>query len=198
MGARPVGPRPAGDDVRVRLAQQIAAIQSRPAGADPDPVLPEGGPAALAFLIRSTSQRPLTVAEAEAKLRSRDHADDVVRAVVDRAVAMRVLDDAAFAQMWVDDRGIKRGYGQQRLRRELRGRKVPDDLIDDAMAALDDHDEVAQATELARARAQRMPADLEPPKVAQRLVGFLVRRGFPGHVAHDVARRVTAMDRDWD
>ena len=138
------------------------------------------------------------MAEAEAKLRARDHADEVVRAAVDRAVALGALDDAAFAQMWVDDRGIKRGYGQQRLRRELRGRKVPDHLIDDALSALDDHDEVAQATQLARARAQRMPANLDPPRVAQRLVGFLMRRGYPGHVAHDVARRVTAVDRDWD
>lgn len=158
----------------------------------------EGEGAALAFLVRSCAQRPLTVAEAREKLRARGLDADLIEAAVDQAVAMRVLDDVGFAEAWVNDRGLNRGYGRQRLERELRGRAVPDELIDQALEILDDHDEVAQATELARTRAQRMPAGLEPPKVAQRLVGFLVRRGFSSHVAHDVARRVTALDRAWD
>jgi regulatory protein len=190
------------EDLRARLAAQIAGVQaapSRPAGSDPDAQpLPEGGQAALSFLIRSATQRPITVAEAADKLRQRDIPDPVAAAVIDRAVAGRLLDDEAFARAWVEDRGLKRGYGRQRLQRELRRRKVPADLIETALAILDDHDEIGQATQLARTRAQRMPADLDPAKVAGRLVGFLVRRGYSSHVAHDVARKVTATDRTWD
>ncbi len=111
---------------------------------------------------------------------------------------MKVLDDHAFAQAWVNDRGVNRGYGRRRLERELRKRKLDDAVIDQALALLDEVDETAQATELARKRAQGMPATLEPAKVANRLVGYLVRRGFASDIAHQVARRVTAMDRDWD
>lgn len=184
------------------LAQQIAAVQAKSAtssadATSPDP-LPEGGDKAMSYLVRSLSQRPLTVAEARAKLLARDHPEEVADAVVARAIAARMLDDRAFASVWVDDRGVNRGYGRARLQRELRRRLLDDDVIEEALARLEDHDEVAQATELARARAQRMPARLEPQKVAGRLVGFLVRRGYSSTVAHDVARKVTSMDRDWD
>lgn len=193
-------------DVIADLAQQIAAVQARSAGTRPavptthaaDQALPEGGDKVLAFLVRSISQRPLTRAEARQNLLARDHPEAVVDAVVARAVGARMLDDTAFATAWVDDRGAKRGYGRDRLQRELRRRLVDDEVIDQALARLDDHDEVAQATELARARAQRMPARLEPQAVAGRLVAFLVRRGYSSTVAHDVARTVTAVDREWD
>lgn len=187
------------------LAEQIAAVQATPTARPSSPgdaqreyPLPDGGDKALAHLVRSVSQRPITVAEARAKLLAREHPEDVVTAVVARAVQARILDDTAFATAWVDDRGIKRGYGRARLLRELRKRKVCTDVIEAALARMEDHDEVAQATALARARAQRMPGTLEPSKVAQRLVGFLLRRGYTSTIAHDVARRVTAMDRDWD
>ncbi|WP_370324552.1 regulatory protein RecX [Euzebya sp.] len=160
--------------------------------------LPGDGAKALAHLVRSTSQRPLTVAEARDKLVGRDHDPDVVEAVIAHAGEAGLLDDRAFADAWVNDRGVNRGYGRDRLQRELRRRKVDDATIDAALGQLDEVDEVAQATELARQRAQRMPASTDPQKVAQRLVGFLMRRGFGSETAHQVARQVTALDRDWD
>ncbi|CAN5127937.1 hypothetical protein BH23ACT9_BH23ACT9_14240 [soil metagenome] len=188
-------------DLVAQLARQIADVESRPAGsAAPERTtpLPEGGAKALGQLVRSVTQRPLTVAEARDKLRAREHDEEVIDAVIDHAIAGKLLDDRAFATVWVTDRGVNRGYGRERLQRELRRRKVEQSVIDEALGLLEESDEVGQATELARQRAQRMPATLEPHKVAQRLVGFLVRRGFASHVAHDVARRVTAMDRQWD
>lgn len=203
-----------GEDTQEVLARLRAVVAGVPA--DPGPhANPEGAgtdgaageaaapadpavAAALTHLVRSTSRRPLTVAEARDKLAGRDHPPEVVDEAVGRAVRQRILDDAGFARAWVEDRGVKRGYGRARLGRELRRRGVPDDVVDQALARLDDTDEVGQAMTLARARAQRMPATLEPVKVANRLVGFLVRRGYPSHVATSVARKVTAMDRDWD
>ncbi|MGI9015696.1 MAG: regulatory protein RecX [Euzebya sp.] len=159
---------------------------------------PDGTPKALAWLIRSAGKRPISQAEAVQKLRAKDYPEEVVQAAVRRAVRLRVIDDRLFATAWVNDRGVNRGYGRSRLRRELARRQIPPELIDLALQELEQVDEVGQATQLARARAQRMPATLEPHKVAGRLVGFLVRRGFTSDVAHHVARSVTALDRDWD
>lgn len=189
-----------------RLAADIARIQQGVGdgegpdrdAATQDAVLPQGGQAALTFLIRSTSSRPLSAAEAHAKLVARQYPEDVAQAVMARAMAMRLIDDQAFARAWVNDRGVNRGYGRQRLLRELRRRKIDDAVIEAALQSLDEVDEVGQATELARARAQTMPASLEPHKVAGRLVGYLARRGYSSAIAHQVARHVTAMDRDWD
>jgi regulatory protein len=166
-----------------------------PVSEDP---LPDGGAAAMAWLHRSTAARPLTVAEARDKLRAKGHDDEVVDAVVRRAVDGGLLDDAGFAQAWVQDRGVSRGYGRDRLVRELRRRKVDLEAAEVALGAMDDVDVVAQATAFARTRAQRMPADLDPRKVAARLVGALQRRGYSSDVAISVAKAVTATDRDWD
>lgn len=153
---------------------------------------------AVAFLIRSTLRRPLTVEEARGKLRDREVPDAAIDHAVGTAIAKGILDDAGFANAWVADRGVNRGYGRSRLQRELRKRKVAPDVIDAALEQLGADDERAHAESLARRRAQRMPAELEPAKVAGRLVGMLVRRGFPSGLAHEVARKVTATDRDWD
>lgn len=159
---------------------------------------PPGFARGLAFLLRSTQRRPVTVAEARDKLRGRDLDPEAVEAVIARARTLGVLDDRSFARAWVGDRGIGRGYGRARLRRELRRRRVDTDVADEALTLLDDVDEVEQATEIARAKAQGMPATIPPERVAHRLLGILVRRGFDADVAHRVARQVTALDRDWD
>ena len=154
---------------------------------------------AFAELLRRTSLRPQTQAEVTAVL-ARRYDDDVVTAAVERGRKAGAIDDAAFARAWVADRGDKRGYGTARLRDELRRRKVPEPLIDDALADLSERDDLAVATELARKRASSFPASLEPPAVARRLAGFLARRGYGPGLAQKVAVDVSGLERyrSWD
>jgi len=154
--------------------------------------------AAIAFVLRSTRARPKTAAEVRAKLS--DHAYDtaVIEAAIARATELGAIDDAAFARAWVADRGIVRGYSSARLRQELQRRRVPQPLIDEALEQLDERDELAVATDLARMRAQRMPATLPPEAVARRLLGFLARRGYSESLARRAAIDVSGLDRQWD
>ncbi|CAN5899839.1 recombination regulator RecX [soil metagenome] len=154
--------------------------------------------AAVTFVLRSTKARPQTAAELRTKLAAREYDDSVIDRALDRATALGAIDDAAFAAAWVGDRGLVRGYSASRLRRELRQRQVPDPLIDDALTQLDGRDDLAVATELARARAQKLPASLSPEAVARRLVGFLARRGYTEALSRRVAIDVSGLDRHWD
>lgn len=153
---------------------------------------------AVGFLLRSTANRPQTEAELAAKLRARNVDDVVVTAALQRARDSGVVDDAAFAAAWVEDRGRRRGYGLARLRRELRRRQVPEHVAQAALATLEGRDELAVATDLARQRAQQLPASLQPEAVARRLVGFLARRGYPEGLARRAAITASGLDRDWD
>jgi regulatory protein len=153
---------------------------------------------AVQFVLRSTKTRPQTEAELRAKLRAREHPDDVVDVAITRATALGAVDDVAFAKAWVNDRAVGRGYSALRVREELRRRAVPEPVIDSALQVLEARDDLAVATELARARAQRMPATLTPEVVARRLVGFLGRRGYPEGLARRVAMEVSGFDREWD
>ncbi|MDQ3703005.1 MAG: recombination regulator RecX [Chloroflexota bacterium] len=165
------------------------------AGGDGDPVT-----AAVAFLLRSTQSRPQTEAELRDKLRKREVPTDVAERALDRARQLGAADDAAFARAWVADRGVKRAYGTARLRAELHRRLVPDELIETALAALQERNEQVTATQLASKRAAGMPASLEPPAVARRLQGYLVRRGYAPALAQRVAIDVSGLDRyrSWD
>lgn len=153
---------------------------------------------ALTFILRSTQHRPQTEAELATKLRSRDLDEPVVDAAIAQAKKVGAIDDDAFARAWVADRGGGRGYGAARIRRELTQRQVPDELIEAALGALDGRDEEAVATELARARVRRLPASLPPETAARRLIGYLVRRGYPPGLAQRVARSASGIDRAWD
>lgn len=153
---------------------------------------------AFSYLLRSTANRPQTEAELAGKLRSRGYDEHVVDEALARAREGGVVDDAAFARAWVDDRGRHRGFGVARLRRELGNRRVPESLIEDALSALDGRDELAAATELARERLGQLPASLTEEAVARRLYGYLGRRGYPEALARRVALAVSGADRDWD
>ncbi len=74
--------------------------------------------------------------------------------------------------------GERREFGVARLRAELRRRLVPEPLVDAALAALEQRDDRAAATELAERRVATLPASLDPPAVARRLQAYLVRRGY--------------------
>jgi regulatory protein len=153
---------------------------------------------ALAFILRSTRQRPQTEAELRAKLAGRGVGRDQADAALDRARQVGAVDDAAFARAWVADRGAGRGFGTARLRDELRRRLVPEPLIADALAALETRDDLAVATDLARDRSRRLPAALQPEAVARRLQAFLERRGYAPALAQRVAIDVSGLDRAWD
>ena len=158
----------------------------------------EAAAAAVAFLLRSTKARPQTAAELRAKLDDRGYDSSVVDAAIARATELGAVDDAAFARAWVADRGLARGYSASRLRGELRRRQVPDPVIDEALTPVEERDDLAVATDLARQRAQRMPATLKPDVVARRLLGFLARRGYTEALARRVAIDVSGLDRHWD
>ena len=153
---------------------------------------------ALAYLLRSTQARPQTEAELRGKLAARDVDDDVADQAVARLRAVGGVDDAAFAHAWVADRGQGRGYGRLRLQRELRRRQVPEPLILDALAALDDRDDLAVATDLARTRTRSLPARLQPEAVARRLQSYLQRRGYSDGLARRVAIDVSGLATEWD
>lgn len=152
----------------------------------------------VAFVLRSTQQRPQTEFEIRGKLSGRGASAEVQDAAIAQASDLGALDDAAFARAWVADRGVVRGYGVARLQAELRRRGVPDELAQHALAVLDERDEMESATKLARAKAGRMANHLDPQTVARRLVGYLVRRGYDAGVARRVAISVSALDREWD
>lgn len=197
-------------DVPVQLPEGVVRGARTPSGTSGAPRTREGPVAvvgadveedvrrALAFILRSTGAKPQTEAELRAKLRAREVPDATIDGAITIARTMRALDDEAFAASWVAERGLGRGYGRARLRRELAKRQVPDHLAEQALEQLEERDDVSAAAELARARLRQLPTALATEAVARRLTAYLVRRGHPPGLAQRVAKDVSGLNREWD
>ncbi|MCD2197251.1 recombination regulator RecX [Actinomycetospora endophytica] len=131
--------------------------------------------------------RARTRAELAAGLESRGFDDDVATLVLDRLVEVGLLDDAAFAEQWVDSRHRHRGLGRRALSQELRRKGVDSETAGEAVAGLDADAEREKASELVRRRLPSLDR-VEPQAAARRLVGMLARKGYGAGLAYDVVR----------
>ncbi|WP_336250328.1 regulatory protein RecX [Stomatohabitans albus] len=187
------------DSLRALMAQ---AAEGAKGGTPPQKATTPSEEQARKWVVAATSRRPLSERETEDKLTAwlekRERDTTIVPSVMAWARSQGLVDDQAFAKVWVANRGVKRGYGRKRLTQELRKRQIAPHHIDAALTQLDEVDEYAQARELAGERFMRYPASEDPRRVAMKLVNFLMRRGFDASIAHQAAISVTRADEHWD
>ncbi len=138
---------------------------------------------ALRFLgYRARSQR-----EIERYLEDKGYSPGAVTATVERLLGERYLDDEAFARAWLEDRKRFRPRGQQALRYELKQKGLGDEIIDAALADLDEMELAWKAVE----RKLDQWGSLDQTNFKKKLFGFLGRRGFDYEVIY------TVFDRAW-
>jgi regulatory protein len=161
----------------------------RDAAADP-PADPES--AARTVCLNLLTTRARTRAELAGELERRGFDDEIAATVLDRLVEVRLLDDAAFAEQWVDSRHRHRGLGRRALSQELRRKGVESETADEAVAGLDADVEREKACELVRRRLPSLDR-VEPQIAARRLVGMLARKGYGAGLAYEVVRTEMAQ-----
>lgn len=120
------------------------------------------------------SYRPRSEAELRKYLAEKGVTEEVVEIVVERLADVGLVDDAAFARYWRDNRARFRPRGRQVLRYELGQKGIDSETIDEA---LDEYDEAA-AIRLATEDQVRRLGNLPPDEARRRLIGRLARRGF--------------------
>ncbi|MGK5530203.1 recombination regulator RecX [Streptomyces sp. URMC 129] len=140
---------------------------------------------ARAICLRLLTGTPRTRRQLTDALRERDVPEPVITAVLDRFEEVGLIDDAAFADAWVESRHHGRGLARRALARELRTRGVASAVIDEAIGQLDPEREEATARELVERRL-RATRGVPREKRLRRLVGMLARKGY----AEELALRV--------
>jgi regulatory protein len=154
---------------------------------------PDADPEAVArsIALRRLTAAPQTRAQLTQALRRKGVPEGAAAAVLDRLAEVGLVDDAAFADAWVESRHVGRGLARRALGHELRRRGVADDLVDDALDRLSPEEERATALALVRAR---LPATrrLAPLPRRRRLLGLLARKGYPAGLAASVVREALA------
>jgi regulatory protein len=134
--------------------------------------------AGLDVAMRFLAPRPRSRSEVAARLARASVGLATAGMVLERLAACGLIDDAAFARWWVEDRRAHRPTARRGLAFELAARGVPRAVIDDALA--DTVDEQA-AVRAAIERAGRLRA-LDRVPFERQLGGWLSRRGFGADV----------------
>jgi regulatory protein len=109
-----------------------------------------------------------------------------IEAAVERLIEAGAVDDERFALRFAADKRELRGWGPDRIREALSGRRVSRDLIDAALADEEPSAQLERAIALLERRPE-LPADA--PSRA-RAVAYLARRGYDSEIAHDAVRGV--------
>lgn len=134
--------------------------------------------------------RPRSIAEARQRLSERGYADDVIEATIDQAIATDQLDDVAFTKLWIRDRMWHHPLSRAAIAQELREKGIHRDLISSTLhTEYTAVQEIELATELAEARIRRFHG-LKPETRRNRLVSYLMRRGFARGLVYQVVKSV--------
>src|SRR5690554_5767283 len=94
--------------------------------------------------LNGLTKRNMSRWEIEKLLASRELAEDVIAAEVERLESVGLIDDAALAETLIRTRRERKGHGRQALIAELRRRHIDQDLIDAALATDDSDDDAEQ------------------------------------------------------
>ena len=126
--------------------------------------------------------------ELAARLRKKDVPDDIATRLLDRFEEVGLIDDEAFARMWIASRQPGKGLARRALAQELRRKGVPDEVATEALDEIDPDDEEAAARRAGPPEAADRCPSLEPAVATRRLVGMLARKGYPPGVAFAVVK----------
>ena len=135
---------------------------------------------------RYLSYRPRSEAEVRQRLQQRGFDGGGIEAALTRLKEQGLVDDAAFAQFWTDNRETFSPRSQWLTRLELRRKGVADETIDDVVDAVDDGDSAYRA---ALSKVRHLPLS-DYQSFRRRLGEYLKRRGFSYEVINYIIERI--------
>jgi regulatory protein len=138
--------------------------------------------AALLFL----GYRPRSEAETRTRLQKHGYTGSEIDRVVERLRNLKLLNDAAFAEYWNENRTSFKPRGQRMLKSELRRKGVDAVTISESFEGID---ELENALLAARAKARTLKVE-DYQTFRNKLGGYLHRRGFDYGVISKIVKQV--------
>ena len=97
--------------------------------------------------------------------------------IIEKLVEKKYLDDVKFAAYYVENRFVKKGISQKRLRMELTKKGVSSNVIDEVLGGRNDEEEIKKMIMKKRGRYDD-----------EKLTAYLCRQGFDYQLVKDLVR----------
>ncbi|WP_139488903.1 RecX family transcriptional regulator [Brevibacillus dissolubilis] len=127
--------------------------------------------------INYLSYRPRTAFQTEKHLIEKGYTPELARSIRERCEEQGYINDATFAQKWVEERLRLRPRGSFALKQELMQKGISKKHIDQAIGNIEYEEELNAARQLLEGKLRRKTLPLDA-KEEQKLLAMLQRKGF--------------------
>lgn len=145
---------------------------------------------ALSFL----SSRPRTASETRSRMLKWGYPPQTADSVLSRLERSGLIDDEGFALVYMEEM-LRKGLGARSIQGKLIQKGLDRELVGEVMDGYPAEMDGERALQAARERF-RVAQSLQTGD-ARRISDFLLRRGFPGSTAREVAKVMVHVDSDF-
>ena len=128
--------------------------------------------AAREKVLRLLARRPRSKWELQVYLQRKSYDASLIDELLDELQQCDHIDDTAFAQWWVEQRRLLKSISKNKLKMELRQKRIADDIISSAVDSDDTSDSEAIKRLIAKKQQQLRYRD------RQKMMQYLARQGF--------------------
>ena len=143
------------------------------------------------YVLWLLGRKMYTEAQLREKLRRKEATVETIERVMARLKELKFLDDAGFAEAYVNSRKSRKG--RLALKQELFQKGITETLVEETLEPLDTETQVEAALgvlEKQTWRFQKAP----PEKRKAKAYAFLARRGFTGDVVKEALERSESLE----
>ncbi|MBR0372325.1 RecX family transcriptional regulator [Candidatus Saccharibacteria bacterium] len=108
---------------------------------------------------------------------------DFSELIIERLVERGYVDDFKFAEYYVQNRFVKKGISQKRLKMELYKKGISEEIIEQVLGERNEEEEILKIIAKKRAKYDN-----------EKLVGYLCRQGFSYDLARNLVEKTTGDD----
>ncbi len=185
-------------DVHTGVAAWTRGRSTAPVPEDTAAQVPPADPEAVArkILLDALTGQARSRKELADKLAKKLVPEQIATALLDRFEEVGLIDDEAFARLWVSHRQPGKGLARRALAQELRRKGIDDEIARTVLDDVDPADEEEAARRLVR-RKLRSVSRVDDTTATRRLVAMLARKGYGAGMCFAIVRdELAAADRE--
>jgi len=146
---------------------------------------------ALKFAIKLLSIRKRSVFEMRNRLKRKEFEDNITDEIIKELIECKYLNDAEFAEAYINDRINFNPRGSFLVKKELREKGVAKNIIDEKIKELfPEKKEIELAKKATEKKRKTLDKDLEKNKIYQKIGLHLQGKGYPAYIIREVLEDV--------
>lgn len=150
----------------------------------------------MEYAMKYLAIKDRSVADMQSYLDGKDFGEADVDTTVARLIELGLLDDARYAQRFVETRTASKPISRRHLYEQLKSHGIADEVIEAALESVGDDAETENAKAVAE-KFLRQFRGMEPKKRRERVFSRLIARGFSYDVARKAYEAAASEEEAW-